>query len=450
MTDPITRRDFVRNTALATGLMIVGPGVVRSYGANEKLRMACIGAGGMAGKGMDVAMREHLLAVAEIDPHGRGSKNIQKAREAFADLKVYTDYRKLFDEQKDLDAVWVGTPDHNHFPASIRALEAGAGVYCEKPLSWSIGEARKLREVANAKKLVTQMGNQGHSSESIRLIVEYIRSGAIGDVQRVDFRMNKHWGATKYDDAAPTPANVDWDSWLGPAEAIEYHKGLHPGRWRRFTSFGTGTLGDMACHTMDGAVWALRLHEAESFDVESEQGKSSEVGHVDQSIVAWHFPKRGDLPPVTLRWYQGGMWPELPDVVTEGPTKRMLESGGGGTCYTGSKGLMVSNSHCTSMRLVPEQFMRATPKPEPTLRRPEAGHERDFIHACKNPEAPRPASPFDYAGRLTEIVLAGVLAQRVGDRLTYDMTAGRFTNSDAANSLLWRKPRKGWAFGYPG
>ena len=443
MSRKISRRQFMRYGA-AAGVVIAGAGVTRGYEKNSKVRMACIGAGGRAGAGVGVGMGQHIVAVAEVDLQ-RAAKNIDKVKKTFPDVKVYTDYRKLFDENKKLDGVWVGTPDHNHFPASIRALEAGAAVYCEKPLTWSIGESRKLREVAEKKNLITQLGNQGHSGQAIRLMGEYFRGGSLGQIARVDCCSAKGWGGGKFRDGTK-PEGLDWDSWLGPAKQRPYQAGPHPGSWRKFLEYGTGTLGDMGIHTMDGAIWGLRLTEVSQFEVEAPIGRPIGDGHPVDAIIKWTFPARGDMAPVSLVWHQGKQRPELPGPVeARAMAKKMVPHG---SVFHGEKGYMVSNSHCGTARLVPESFHKETGSPKELIPRSPKGHSGDWIEAIKNSSAPKPSSHFGYSAKLTEILLAGVVAWRTGEKLTYDMNAGTFNNAKA-NALIWRTPRKGWEFGYP-
>lgn len=434
-----TRRHFLQASSWAGITMITLPNAVRGAAANEKLRFACIGAGGRATAGYGVATKEHLVAIAEVDPDGRGASKIKSVKRILPDLKVYTDYRKLFDAHDDLDAVWVGCPDHNHYGAAIRALEIGAGVYCEKPLTWSIGEAAALRKKAAEKKVATQMGNQGHSSESIRRIVENLRGGTLGPVKKVISEMGKKWGATGMPPEAEKPAGLDWDAWLGPAEKISYRKDLHPFTWRKYVPFGTGTLGDMACHTIDGAVWGLNLTEVDTFDVEAERGAPKNGGHALDAIVRWDFPARGDMPPMSLWWYQGGAKPQWPSEIGKARFS---------TLYYGEKGYMSSGSHCQGGGLLPESFAKSAKQAAKTIAR-VPGHSGDWIRALKDSSAPAPSSNFGYSARLTEIVLAGVVALDVGEKLTFDMKKSVFVNNDKANAHLWRKPRTGWEFGYP-
>lgn len=435
----ISRRKFIGSSSLAGLSVLTFPNAARGTSANEKLRFACIGAGGRASSAFGTALNEHLVAIAEPDPDGRGAGTIKKAKAAQPGVKVYTDYRELFDAHDDLDAVWIGCPDHNHYAAAIRAIENGAGVYCEKPLTWSIGEAAALREKAAEKGVATQMGNQGHSSESIRRIVENLRGGTLGPVKKVVSEMGKKWGATGLPSEAEKPAGLDWEAWLGPAEELTYRNDLHPFNWRKYVPFGTGTLGDMACHTIDGAVWGLRLTEVDSFEVEAESGGPQNGGHALDAVVRWDFPARGDMPPMSLWWYQGGAKPDRPEAV--GGAKYS-------TLYYGEKGFMTSGSHCQGGGLLPETFAKSATQAEKTIAR-VPGHSGDWIRAIKDKDAPPPSSHFGYSAGLTEIVLAGVVALEVGEKLTFDMKKSVFTNNDNANALLWRKPRKGWEFGYP-
>lgn len=314
-------------------------------------------------------------------------------------------------------------------------------MYCEKPLTWSVYEARKLREVANEKKLPTQMGNQGHSSESIRLIVEHLRAGSLGDLKEVHCISNRRFSAKSQPESQQAPTGMNWEAWLGPAPHRDYHGGLHPFNWRGWLDFGTGSLGDMGCHTVDGAVWGLKLYEADSFEVEAELGKPTKEGYPPEAKIDYRFPKRSDMPPVTLTWYHGGQMPSRPQAIPE--SEKMLSQG---TYYVGSKGVMTSGSHCQGVRLWPESFAKETPKPPQMI--PRAGNHRgDLINACKDSNAPPPSSHFDYSARLTEIVLLGNIACSVGESVTYNMKEGR-TNNDKANALLARQPRKGWEFGY--
>ena len=439
-----SRREFLKCSALAAAGVLGAPYVATAAGKGEKLKMAVVGAGGRGRAGLGAAMNENLAAIADVD-HRRVGRGLGNAKKKFPNLKVYTDYRKLFDAHEDLEAVWVGTPDHSHFPAAIRALEAGAGVYVEKPLTHNLWEARKLREVAARKKLATQMGNQGHSSESIRIIVEYIRSGALGEIRKLHCVSNRSFGASRRPASKPVPEGLDWQSWIGPAPFRDYHDGLHPFSWRGWLDFGTASLGDMGCHTIDGAVWALKLYEASTIEVVAEEGNTNEEGYSRSARIVYRFPARGELPPVEMTWWNGGgkHLPPRPHELEEG-RKQLSE----GTYYYGTKAVMQSGSHCQSPRIIPEAKQKATPRPGKAIPR-VPGHTGDFLRACKDSTAPPPCSNFGYSAGLTEIVLLGTVALRCArEKLVYDMKAGHFTNSEKANGFIKREPREGWEFGY--
>jgi predicted dehydrogenase len=451
MSTTMKRRTFIKTSSAYGAGVLIAPnlGWSAESSPNNKLNMAVIGIGGRGGASMGTAMNENLVAIADVDLAGRAAGNVKKAKGKFPDLKLYSDYRKLFDKHTDLDAVWVATPDHNHFPASVRALSAGAGVYCEKPLTHSIWEARKLQQLAAAKGLATQMGNQGHSSESIRLICEYIWSGAIGDVETLHCVSNRSFGAKPPRPASEAvPKGLDWEAWIGPAPFRDYHKGLHSFSWRGWKDFGTGSIGDMACHTIDGAVWALKLNQAETLEVEAEVGGVNDEGYNGHARIVYRFPARGNLKPVTLTWWNGGSAEDKP------PRPEVLEAGrkplDQGTYYYGSKNLLQSTSHCGGVRIIPEIRMKETAKPEQMLER-VPGHSGDWVRSIKDSTAAKPSCNFDYSARLTEIVLLGTVALKAGGKLVYDMKKGQFTNNRPdANALLKREPREGWTFGYEG
>ena len=244
----------------------------------------------------------------------------------------------------------------------------------------------------------------------------------------------------------PVPEGLDWESWLGPAPYRDYHEGPHPFNWRGYLDFGTGSIGDMGCHTMDGGIWALKLNEVDSVDVTAEKGSINSEGFAGAARIVFKFPARGDMPPVTLTWWNGGgsNMPPRPDAL-EDKRKQLSQ----GTYYYGSKGVMMSGSHCQGVRLIPEDFHKETGKPDQLVER-VPGHTQDWIRACKDSTAPAPCSNFEYSTRLTEIVLLGTTALKysTGKTLKYDFKKGEFTNEPNANELLYRAPRKGWEYGY--
>jgi len=449
MGNPITRRDLLRAGATASASLLVGSAAMaRTYSANEKIRFACIGIGGMGGKGVRFASGEQIIAAADVDDR-RAAGAIKRIKSKFPDAKIYRDYRKLFDEQKQLDAAWVATPDHHHFPATIRALDAGLAVYCEKPLCHDIYEVRKLREVAKAKNVPTQMGNQGHSGEHIRLLCEWIWQGSLGDVTEVHVRppyKRMDYGSRDPGKPAPVPGGLDWDLWQGLVKEREYRTGIVPVKWRGWIDYGTGLLGDWFCHNADGAVWALKLYEADTCEVECEGEKPNATNWPHEVRVSWKFPKRGDMVPCIMRWSSGiyndyNARPMPPTVDPE----RVKAAAKHPSAYYGTKGMAVSGWWMNGTRLFPESFMKEVGKPKKVLPRSK-GHEADFLNAIRT--GGRSSADFAYSSRLTEIMLVGNVANLVREKLTYDFRKGKFTNSDKANALLKRAPRKGWGFGY--
>jgi len=443
-----SRRQILK-TGAAGSFLICSPKTAFSYTANEKIRFALIGIGGMGSKGVDVALGEQIIAAADVDMK-YAAVSVGKIKDAVPDAKFYTDYRKLFDEQKQVDAVWVATPDHHHFPATVRALEAGLNVYCEKPLCHDIFEVRKLRELAKAKKVVTQMGHQGHSGEHVRLLCEWIWQGSLGDVTEVHVRppyKQMDFGSTGPGQPAQPPASLDWDLWQGLVKEREYRTGIHPSAWRGWLDYGTGLLGDWFCHNGDGAVWALKLNEAESCEVSCEGEETNATNWAHECRVSWSFPKRGDMVPCVMRWSSGiyndyaarpmppTIDPELIKATAEHPSS-----------YYGTKGTAVSGWWMDNTRLFPETFMKEVGRPKAVIPRVKGGHEQDFLNAIRS--GGRSSADFDYSARLTEIMLIGNIATRVRENLAYDFRTGRFTNNDKANAMLKRVPRKGWEFGY--
>ena len=444
----VSRRHFLK--AGAGGVFLIcSPRTAFTYNANEKIRFALIGIGGMGSKGVNVGLGERIIAAADVDMQ-HAAKSVQKIKDGAPDAKLYSDYRKLFDEQAQLDAVWVATPDHHHFPATVRALEAGLNVYCEKPLCHDVYEVRKLRELAKAKKVVTQMGHQGHSGEPVRLLCEWIWQGALGDVTEVHVRPpynQMDYGSRDAGQPAQPPASLDWNLWQGLVKEREFRSGIHPAKWRGWLDYGTGLLGDWFCHNADGAVWGLKLDEAETCEVECEGEAVHATNWAHEVRVSWSFPKRGPMVPCVMRWSSGiyNDYVARPMPATVDP-KLVAAAAENPSAYYGTKGMAVSGWWMNSARLFPETFMKEVGKPQAVLPRVKGGHENDFLNAIRT--GGRSSADFDYSARLTEIMLVGNIATQVREKLSYDFRTGRFTNSDKANALLRREPRKGWEFGY--
>jgi predicted dehydrogenase len=445
----LTRRQFTATTALgALSASIVPSTVFGAQAPSRKLNIAAIGVGGMGAANLKACETENIVALCDVD-----KAYAAKTFALYPTAKVYTDYREMLDKQKDIDAVVIATPDHTHAPITMACLQAGKHVYCQKPLTHTVSEARAIADAAKKTRVVTQMGNQGHSFEAMRLLKEWLDDGAIGNVTEVHAWTDRPVGGDPWSDFAvrarptdtpPVPETLDWDKWLGPAAYRPYSPEYLPMKWRAWIDFGTGPLGDMGCHILDPAFWALELGAPTSIEATSthyEPAVASET-YPRASIVRYAFPARGSRPPVKLTWYDGRLLPPIPPEMEPG---RALA--GSGALLLGDKGIMLHGSHgADGVRLVPETRMQEYKRPPKTLPRVAGTHEADWIRACKEgPNGTPPSSTFEYGAALTEMVLLGVLAIRMKDqRLEWDGRSGRFTNNDKANELLGITYREGW------
>jgi len=445
----ISRRGFVGGAAAAAAFTIVPRHVLGGQGRtppSDKLNIAGIGAGGMGASNIKECAGENIVALCDVD-----ADRAADTFEMYPNAKRYTDYREMLEkEDKEVDAVIVATPDHTHAVAAMMAIKMGKHVYCQKPLTHTIYEARMITDAAREHRVQTQMGNQGHSSEDIRLLCEWVKDGAIGDVTEVHAWSDRPVGGQPWStfavmarpkDTPPVPETLDWDLWLGPVKYRPYHPEYCPLKWRAWLDFGTGALGDMGCHILDPAFWALKLGQPSSVEATTthwEERISSET-YPRASIVRYEFPARGDMPPVKLTWYDGRLKPPIPKELEPG---RKL--GTNGAILVGDKGAIMHGSHgAGGVQIIPEAKMKAYQRPPKTIPRVKGSHEQDWVRACKDG---KPASSnFDYGGPLTEMVLLGVLAMRVKDeKLEWDGKNMKFTTNNKANEYLHIKYRDGW------
>ncbi len=449
-TPTVTRRQFASTAALAALSAAIVPSRVLGQNApSNTLNIAAIGIGGMGAANLKACTGENIVALCDVD-----RTYAAKTRAAYPKAAFYVDYREMLEKEKGIDAVIIATPDHTHAAIAMAVLQAGKHVYLQKPLTHTVFEARTLTEAARRSKVVTQMGNQGQSAESMRLLKEWLDDGAIGQVTEVHAWTDRPVGGDPWSDfevrarpkeTPPVPKTLDWDRWLGPAPFRPYHPAYHPLKWRAWQDFGTGALGDMGCHILDPAFWALELGPPASVEATSthyEPDVASET-YPRASIVRYSFPARGARPPVKLTWYDGRLLPPMPPGLEPG---RRLP--GSGALLIGDKGTILHGSHgAEGVRLIPETRMQAYKRPPQTLRRVGATHEADWIRAIKEgPAGVKPSSPFEYGGALTEMVLLGVLAIRLKNhRLEWDSRNLKFTNNDQANELLHIKYRDGWS-----
>ncbi len=415
---------------------------------NETLNIACIGVGGKGKSDTDQAAHHgRIVAICDID-----EQRLNAMAERHKDAKKYIDYRELLhDLDSKLDAVVVSTPDHSHAPAAIRAMRLGKHVYCQKPLTHSVWEARLMRETARQKGVCTQMGNQGTANPGFRRGAELVRAGALGEVREVHVWTNrpfKYWKqapdiVARPTEAPPVPAYVHWDLFLGPAPERPYHPVYHPHNWRGWWDFGTGSLGDMACHTANLTFMALRL--GLPVRVSALSGEINPETYPAWATITYEFPARGSLPPVKLIWYEGAKNGQrnLPpaSLFPEG-----FKPSDSGSLLIGSEGQMYSPSDYGS-----EQVLWPPAKFKGTLL-PRVGRERDdddnqkreWVQAIRAGKPAIALSNFDYASNLTESMLLGNVAVRSGEAIDYHPESGQITNSSAAARYLKPYFRKGW------
>jgi predicted dehydrogenase len=431
------RRGFLRTGAASAALLILKGRSASTYAENEKVGVGSIGVGGQGGVNRhDIANSGgNIVALCDVD-----SDRLAQAAKQHPQASTWADYREMLEKQKDLDAVMVSTADHTHYPASMLAMKLGKHVCTEKPLTHSVWEARALAEGARKYKVATQLDNENHSAEGLRLVVEWVRSGVLGTVREVHIWTDRPiWpqGLKKRPPSKPVPKNLNWDLWIGAAPFRDYHDHLHPFAWRGWWDFGCGALGDMGCHFFDSAFWALELGNPATVEAEQE-GNSAETGP-NWAIITYQFPARGDkLPPVTLKWYDGKKLPPRPEELEK---ERQLPTNG--SLFVGEKGkLLVTDA--ASPRLIPEGKMKEFQRPEKTLPR-SPGHKLEWLQACKGGK-PAGSNFTDYGGPLTEVVLLGNLAVRVGKKIEWDAVNLKAKNAPEADPYIRREYRKGWEF----
>jgi predicted dehydrogenase len=428
MTNSYRRREFLRQTVAGAAAATVWPGGTWAApdSPNERLNIAIIGTSGRAEGNIEGVQSQNIVAVCDID-----DRLLARAKERFPRAKAYNDFRALLD-QKDIEAVVISTADHVHAVASKMAIDRGKHVYCEKPLSHSVHEARVVAEAAIKAGVATQMGTQIHAENNYRRVVELIQSGAIGPVHECHVWCGKTWsGGERPTDTPPVPGYLHWDLWLGPAPERPYHPTYQPANWRRWWDFGSGTLGDMACHYMDLPFWALGLRHPTT--VESEGPPVHPETTPSWMIVRYEFPVRGSQPAVKLTWYDGGKRPAL----FKEPGK--LPEWGDGVLFVGGKGMLIADYG--QYRLLPESSFKDFKPPEPTIL-PSIGHHNEWIRACKDRSAT--TCNFHYSGALTEAVLLGNVAFRAGKKLQWDAARLKAVNSPEADAFISREYRKGW------
>jgi predicted dehydrogenase len=502
----LPRRDFMRSATMAAAGLTIVPRHVLGRGQtapSDMVNVAGVGVGGMGRSNMTALSSQNIVALCDVDwgfaargfdsipqqvaaaekrlteAAGMSAEQKVRAQAQIGGLKMlgekvgkatrYVDYREMLEKQKDIDAVMIATPDHTHATIGTAAMSLGKHVYVQKPLAWSVEECRALAKKAIDTKVVTQMGNQGHSSDDARLVNEYIQSGAIGEVREVHIWTNRpyaYWpqgiprpepsklaagdaaqpwnlrfvmdklAGTMLAASHPLPDKLAWDLFLGPAPQIEYHPVYHPFNWRGWTDWGVGAIGDMGAHLIDHAVWALDLGYPTT--IETQSTPYNKATYPAATSTYYEFPARGAKPAVKVTWYDGGLLPPKPeDLGTEEFDK------GGGVLYIGSKGKLMHGTYAQNPRLLPKAFADSTPKPPQTFKRVPTSHEMNWIDAIRGRQ--EATSPFSYAAKLTEIMLLGVVALNAGKKIQYDGATMKIANAPEAEQFLRRQYRQGWS-----
>jgi len=440
----LSRREFVGAAAAAAAFTFVPKHVLGAPGrdsANNKLNIAGIGVGGQGGSDINSVSSQNIAFLCDVDLNRAGG-TIKRHPNA----KVYRDFREMLEkEDKNIDAVVIGAPDHIHAPAAIMAMKMGKHVYCEKPMAHTVFEARRMTEVAKETGVVTQMGNQGHAGEGLRLYKEYIDDGAIGQVKEVHVwsdragTPDRAWwpqGVAAPTETQPVPEGLDWDLWLGPAKWRPYNSAYAPFKWRGFWDFGCGALGDMAVHNADPAFYALELDAPTA--VEATTSPVNDDTLPKWNIINFEFPAKGSRPAIKMTWYDGAKLPPHPEHLEEG-----MRLGDNGILIVGEKASLLGGSHAGTPRIIPEVKRKEYGRPPKTLPR-SPGHHQEWIEACKAGKPEDAKSGFWYAGPFTEALLVGNLAVRLQRRVEWDAKAMRSTNCPEADNYITKFYRAGY------
>jgi predicted dehydrogenase len=440
----ISRRDFISSAAAAAAFTIVPRSVLGGPGntaPSDKLNIAGIGIGGRGAYDLKECEGENIAALCDVDL-ARAEGTLKK----YPSAGVYRDFRRMLEKEAgNIDAVVIGAPDHIHAPAAVMAMKMGKHVYCEKPMAHTIFEARKMTEVAKQTGVVTQMGNQGHAGEGLRLTYEFIHDGAIGTVREVHVWSDRpstpqreFWpqGIDRPAEAPPVPETLDWNLWLGPAPWRSYHPAYVPFKWRGWWDFGCGAMGDMAVHNADPAFFCLDLDAPYAAEAQSSPVNNETMPK--WQIITYYFRERGERPEVKLIWYDGGKLPPRPQELEQG-----RELGDNGILFIGDKGKILCGGWSGPPRIIPETKMKQYKRPEKTLPR-SVGHHQEWIQACKDNNPAGALAGFAYSGPFTESLLVGNLAVRLQRRIEWDSETMRCPNCPEADNYVTKFYRYGW------
>jgi predicted dehydrogenase len=475
MTFALNRRSFLKRTALAAGALSAGPllpvpNLLAAPNPGGKLNCVQIGCGGRGMNHLDWVVnqsKDNLVAIVDADEnnHAKVKRWLASKDQDPSKLQLFTDYRVMFDKLgKHLDVVCIATPNHHHALPAMMAMQLHKGVYCEKPLTHDIAEARKLRAMARQSKAPTQMGNQGHCEDGYRRLCEFVWAGVVGNIKETHSWTDRaNGGVGPRPPSLPVPAGLHWDSWIGPAPFRDYHTDLHPHEWHGWYDFGNGSIGNMGCHVLDGVFWALKIDHPTSVEAEYIRGGSDER-YPAGSRIRWDIPARGDMPSAKAYWYEGfnkaatgnasgklkaakgkdrNLPPLLAELEKQYPDEEM-DQPDSGTIYVGEKGLLYTGTYGGKFHILPMEKMNQITQPPRTLPRPK-NVMANFLDACREGKTETAAS-FDYGAQLTEFTLLGNLAQHagVGKKVEWDGPNMKVTSHPELNQWLQRPYRQGW------
>lgn len=447
-TRALSRRTFIAKSALTAATVSVVPrhvlGGTGYIAPSDKLNIGSVGVGGKGRTDVEGVISENVIALCDVDEerasaNRRGRKN---ALELAPKARFYTDFREMLDKEKDLDAVTVSTPDHTHATIALEAMKRGLHVFVQKPLTKTVQEARILQKAAKKYNVVTQMGNQGHSREGIRLMKEWVDAGLIGDIKEIHCWTNRPvWpqGIGRPEEEHQIPETLDWDLWLGPAPYRSYHPAYAPFKWRGWLDFGVGAIGDMGAHIVDIPYWIFDLGYPETIEASSTKLNKETYPHA--SIIKYNFAKSGNRPTVPMTWWDGGMQPPRPEGLEQG---RIIGNKSGGNLLVGDRGTIMCGCYGDDPEIIQKNLMEEATVVEKTIPR-SPGIYQEWIDAIK--AGKKSSTDFSYAAPLTETMLLGniaVLTKEQNKILQYDAKKMKFSNCDQANDLLHYKYRDGW------
>ncbi len=475
MKPTLNRRSFLKRTAVAAGAwsatrFLPAANLIAAAPSN-RLNCALVGCGGRSMehlKWLATESKDNIFAIVDPDEKAHAKvKRYLKDHDCDPDkTQVFTDYRKMYDKiGKEIDAVVVATPNHHHAPASMLAINLGKAVYCEKPLTHDIAEARKLREMARQSKAPAQMGNQGHCEDGYRRLCEFVWGGVVGNITETHSWTDRaNGGVGPRPPAIPVPAGLHWDEWIGPAPYRDYHTDLHPHEWHGWYDFGNGSLGNMGCHVLDGVFWALKIEHPAAIEAEEIRG-GSQQRYPTGSRIRFDISARADMPPVKVYWYEGlrkdaktdasgklhaatgddrNFPPLLHELLKQYPDEE-IDKPDSGTLYVGEKGVLYTGTYGGKFHLMPFEKMQQLQDNIPrTLPRPK-NVMTDFLEAIREGKKDTAAS-FDYGAQLTEFTLLGNLAQHagIGKKVEWNGPHMKVTNLPELNQWVNREYRKGW------